>query len=134
MRSWSLAGMLIVAAARCGAQDAGGIELERDIIFGRGAGIELKLDLARPRGDGPYPAVVCLHGGGWVGGDRRQMEQTIRTLASRGYIAVTPDYRLAPRYPFPAALEDCKAAVRWLRANSLSLKVDPDHIGGVGIA
>jgi acetyl esterase/lipase len=95
----------------------------------------LKLDLCLPgQGEGPFPAVVCIHGGGWVGGDRKQMDQTIRTLAKRGYVAVSPDYRLAPRDRFPAQVEDCKAAVRWLRANARQYKIDPEHIGAIGFA
>ena len=83
------------------------IQVERDIVFGKGGETELKLDLARPdSGAGPFPAVVCLHGGGWVGGDRKEMAHTIEVLARRRYVAVTPDYRLAPRHrilPCPTA-------------------------------
>jgi acetyl esterase/lipase len=117
-----------------GAAQEAPVEVLRDLSFGTGGGRELKLDLARPRGDGPFPAVVCLHGGGWVGGDRRQLEQTIKVLAAHGYAALSPDYRLAPGDPFPAQLEDCKAAVRWLRANAGRMKVDPDRVGAVGFA
>ncbi len=65
--------------------------------------------------------MVCIHGGGWVGGDRKDMANTIQALARCGYVAVSPDYRLAPHDPFPAQVEDCKAAVRWLRANAAYL-------------
>jgi acetyl esterase/lipase len=117
------------------AQTSPPVEVERGLVFGTGGGRELKLDLARPRdGEGPFPAVVCLHGGGWVGGDRGQLEQTIRVLAARGYVAVTPDYRVAPRDRFPAPVEDCKAAVRWLRANAARYKVNPLRVGVVGFA
>jgi acetyl esterase/lipase len=115
-------------------QEAPPVEFVRDVVFGTGGNQELKLDLARPGGDGPFPAVLCLHGGGWVEGDRRELEQTLNVLAKHGYVAVSPDYRLAPNNPFPAAVEDCKAAVRWLRANATREKVDPDHIGVMGFA
>ncbi len=106
-----------------------------DLVFGKGGDTDLKLDLAMPAdGDGPFPTVVCVHGGGWVGGDRKQMGQTIHALARRGYVAVSPDYRLAPHDRFPAQVEDCKAAVRWLRANAAAYKIDADHIGAVGFA
>jgi len=108
---------------------------ESDLVFGKGGETDLKLDLAMPAdGDGPFPAVVCVHGGGWVGGDRKQMGQTIRALARRGFVAVSPDYRLAPHDRFPAPVEDCKAAVRWLRGNAAKYKIDADHIGAVGFA
>jgi acetyl esterase/lipase len=115
-------------------QEAPSVEFVRDVAFGTGGSQELKLDLARPGGDGPFPAVLCLHGGGWVEGGRRELEQTLNVLAKHGYVAVSPDYRLAPNNPFPAAVEDCKAAVRWLRANAAREKVDPDHIGVMGFA
>jgi acetyl esterase/lipase len=111
------------------------IRLESDVVFARAGTTELKLDLAMPKeGEGPFPAVVCIHGGGWVGGDRKQMRHTIETLAEHGYVGVSPDYRLAPRDRFPAQIEDCKAAVRWLRANAATYHVDPRRIGAVGFS
>jgi acetyl esterase/lipase len=53
-------------------------------------------------------------------------------LARRGFVAVSPDYRLAPAHRFPAQIEDCKAAVRWLRANADKYNLDPDHFGAWG--
>lgn len=110
------------------------VRLESE-VFARPADEALHVDLALPtQGDGPFPAVVCLHGGGWVGGSRTQMARTIETLAKRGYVAVAPDYRLAPKHPFPACVEDCKAAVRWLRANAGRYRIDPNRIGAVGLS
>ena len=92
----------------------------------------LVLDLAAPEGDGPFPAVVCIHGGGFREGDRTYFNATCEKLAQHGYVAVTIEYRLAPKYPFPAAVEDCKAAVRWLRANAEKYHIDPKRIGATG--
>src|SRR5947208_292225 len=62
-----------------------------DLVFCQPGGTPLHLDLAMPAsGGGPFPAVLCLHGGGWVAGDRKQMAQTIEVLARRGYVAVAP--------------------------------------------
>jgi acetyl esterase/lipase len=109
------------------------IRVEKGIVFGKGGDTELKLDLAMPKdGDGPLPAIVCIHGGGWSRGERGQMLGTIEALARRGYVAVSPDYRLAPQHRFPAALEDCKAAVRWLRANADSYRIRSSRIGVFG--
>jgi acetyl esterase/lipase len=114
---------------------AADVREEADVVFAKGGGADLKLGLAMPAdGDGPFPAVVCIHGGGWVGGDRKQMGQTLQALAKHGYVAVSPDYRLAPHDHFPAPVEDCKAAVRWLRANAAAYKIDPGHIGAVGFS
>lgn len=92
----------------------------------------LTLDLARPDGEGPFPAVVCIHGGGFREGDQSYYDATCEDLARHGYVAITINYRLAPQFPFPAAVEDCKAAVRWLRANADKYHIDPDRIGTVG--
>jgi len=117
-------------------QEAGAaIRTENDIVFGKGGATELKLDLAMPReGEGPFPAIVCLHGGGWVGGERQKMRGTIEALAGKGYVAISPDYRLAPRDRFPAQIEDCKAAVRWMRANAEKYHVNPRRIGAFGFS
>ncbi len=109
--------------------------VERDVVFGKGGDEELKLDIAYPKeGEGPFPAVVCIHGGGWRGGSRQQLSLTIGALAGRGYVAITPSYRLAPAAQFPAQIEDCKAAVRWLRANARKYRVNPDRVGALGFS
>ena len=93
----------------------------------------MQLNLAMPaKGDGPFPAIVCLHGGGWRAGKRQDLDKAVELFASRGFVAVTATYRLAPAAKFPAQVQDCKAAVRWLRANAKKYKVDPKHIGAVG--
>ncbi len=111
------------------------IRLENDIVFGKGGDTELKLDLAAPReGEGPFPAIVCIHFGGWIRGERQQMQATLAAFARRGFVAISPDYRLAPRSRFPAPIEDCKAAVRWLRANAERYRVAPSRIGAFGVS
>lgn len=93
----------------------------------------LRLDLARPAtGDGPFPAVLCIHGGGFRAGTREGYDGLCIRLAEKGYVAATITYRLAPKYPFPAAIDDCKAAVRWLRANAAKYHIDPNRIGVTG--
>jgi len=95
-------------------------------------GIELKLDLARPKDKtGPFPAVVCVHGGAWISGNRKALP-IILELASRGYVGITIDYRLATTAPFPACVRDVKTAVRWLRENAKAYNIDPDRIAVVG--
>jgi acetyl esterase/lipase len=108
---------------------------EADVVFTEVGGEKLLLDLARPSaGEGPFPAVICLHGGGWVSGSRKQFTQTINVLAKRGYVAIAPDYRLAPKHRWPACLEDCKASVRWLRENAERYRIAPERIGVVGLS
>ena len=93
----------------------------------------LQLNLARPKdGVGPFPAVLCIHGGGFRAGKREGYDALCKKLAARGYVAATATYRLAPKHPFPAAVHDVKAAVRWLRANAHRYQIDPDRIGVTG--
>lgn len=106
-----------------------------DLVYTRAGDAELKLDLARPDGGGgPFPAVLVIHGGGWSRGDKAQNRAALAEFARRGYVAVSPQYRFAPKDPFPAQVHDVKAAVRWLRAHKDEYKVDPDHIGAVGFS
>jgi acetyl esterase/lipase len=111
--------------------------IEKDVVYGHGDGTELHLDLARPRSRGegsdrPLPAMIFIHGGGWSNGNRQLGETAILLLANQGYFAVTITYRLAPLARFPAQLEDCKTAVRWIRANAEKYGIDPTRIGAAG--
>lgn len=106
---------------------------ETDIEYSKPDGQSLQLDLARPKtGTGPFPAVLCIHGGGFRAGNRQSYDGLCLKLAGRGYVAATITYRLAPKYPFPAAIYDTKAAVRWLRANAKKYNIDPERIGVTG--
>jgi len=123
--------VIVAAAPRSGPE----IVVERDIVYGNGAETALKLDLAMPKaGEGLLPAVVFLHGEGWRAGNRRQMNHFIEGMARLGYVSMTVDYRLVPTARFPAQVEDCKAAVRWLRANAQKYRVDTERIGVVGFS
>jgi acetyl esterase/lipase len=91
------------------------------------------MDIVRPRGGAQtHPAVLFVHGGGFRAGSRKgYLSQCIR-LAQHGYVTATADYRLAPAAPYPAAVHDVKAAVRYLRANAGKLTIDPTRIGATG--
>jgi acetyl esterase/lipase len=110
-----------------------GVVFEPGIEYANPDNQHLKLDLARPKtGDGHFPAVVCIHGGGFRAGKREGYDGLCIRLAQNGYVAVTVSYRLAPKYPFPAAIHDVKAAVRWVRAQAAKYRIDPDRIGVTG--
>jgi acetyl esterase len=82
-----------------------------------------------PAGSAPFPALVFLHGGGWVVGDLETHDQVCRSIASRGEaVVVAVHYRLAPETPFPGALEDGAAAIRWTAEHARELGVDPKRI------
>jgi len=94
---------------------------------------ELKLDLYKPKNQvGLLPAIVGIHGGGWRVGTRKNFGRYAKYLAERGYVAVSIEYRLSGEAPFPAHIYDCKAAVRWLRANAEKYGIDPTRIGATG--
>jgi acetyl esterase/lipase len=106
---------------------------EKGIEYSNPDDQHLQLNMARPKmGDGPFPAILCIHGGGFRTGHRDGYNALCVTLAQHGFVAATVSYRLAPKYPFPAAVHDTKAAVRWLRARARDYKIDPDRIGATG--
>ena len=115
---------------------------ENAITYGKGGDIELKLDLARPSvGKGPFPALVFIHGDGWISGNRDEFDFPIQKAAENGYVAVTVDYRLTndsenarSKSIFPAQLYDVKSAVRWLRTNASKYNIDASHIGVFGFS
>src|SRR5262249_19789892 len=85
----------------------------------------LQLNIARPKtSDHLLPCVLCIHGGGFRAGNRDSYNPLLLKLAGRGYVAVSTSYRLAPKYQFPAAIFDVKAAVRWLKANASVYQID----------
>ena len=89
------------------------------------------LDLYLPaRGDGPFPVIVWLHGGGWIRGSKDNCHAA--PLTAHGYAAVSMNYRFIQKAEFPAQIDDCKAAVRWVRANAKKYNFDKDHIGVMG--
>lgn len=109
------------------------IVFEQGIEYSNPDGQHLQLNLARPKeSSGKLPAVLCIHGGGFRAGKRERWDKLCQQLAERGYVAATVTYRLAPKYQFPAAVHDVKAAVRWLRANADKYGIDPERIGVVG--
>lgn len=135
---WSLAGVLLVAQGLL-AQDKIGnpVSVENDVVFGRGGEQDLKLDLAIPaEGRGPFPAIICLHGGAWKHGSYKDLSKTVHEFAAKGYVAVTVQYRLTttPKNRFPAQIEDVKCAVRWLRGQAARYKIDVNRIGVMGMS
>lgn len=108
---------------------------QNDIVYTRAGDQDLKLDLARPAtGDGPFPAIVVIHGGAWRGGDKASNRRVLDELARHGYVAISPQYRFCPQNLFPAQVHDVKAAVRWLRRHADDYKIDKDHIGATGFS
>jgi acetyl esterase/lipase len=121
-----------LATVSRGAEDTK-IKTTHDVTYTKVGDRELKLDIAEPaEGDGPFPAVVFIHGGGWAAGDKASYRPLLDVLARHGYVAISVQYRFAPDDVFPAQIHDVKAAVRWLRTHAKEHKVDVDRIGATG--
>jgi acetyl esterase/lipase len=103
--------------------------IERDIPYCFVDGVPLLMDVHFPAEGGPWPVIVFVHGGGWTGGDKAQVDGG---LTEYGYLVVTVNYRLYPEARFPAMIEDVKCAIRSLRAHAGEYNLDPDHIGLTG--
>lgn len=111
------------------------LEAHAGLVYARYDQRELQLDLYRPKdASQPLPAIVCIHGGGWFKGDRSSMTNLAQALAAKGYVTATISYRLSGEARFPAAIQDCKAAVRFLRANAAKFGIQSDAIGVTGLS
>ena len=109
------------------------VEAIADIEYGRVGERSLTLDLYRPKQiDKPVPALVFIHGGGWEKGKKNDYRFYCIRYAQRGYVVATISYRLTGEAPFPAAVNDAKCAIRWLRANAEQYGADPEKIGVLG--
>ena len=109
------------------------LDAKRDVTYARYGDRSLEMDIYRPKGAwGALPAIVCIHGGGWRQGSRINHTKPAQALAAQGFVTATISYRLSGEAPFPAQIQDCKAAVRFLRANAQKYGIDADKIGAIG--
>jgi len=110
------------------APPTGGLVTLRDVVIGKGGTQDLHADITyRQNATQPMPAVIWIHGGGWISGTYH--DGPIIPLARAGYFAASIEYRLSNVAKWPAQIQDCKLAVRWLRANAAKYNVDPNRIG-----
>ena len=134
----TLLALFLVASARAQQADAPqkgtlppGVKAERDLAYVPNGHERQKLDLYLPSeqkdGAKPLPLLVWIHGGGWEAGSKDN-PPALRFVPD-GYALASINYRLSQHAVFPAQIEDCKAAIRWLRANAKQYNIDSDHIG-----
>jgi acetyl esterase/lipase len=126
-RWWSMVTYRIPAMRR--------VEVNRNIVYRTVGPLRLGLDVyrvARTPEDRPQPILVYIHGGAWCMGTRQQSRFMLYELAEAGWTVFSISYRLAPRFPLPCAIEDCKAALAWIRAHAAEYGAQPDRIVVMG--
>lgn len=110
-------------------QDLGSLADVRDSVVPGSDGNNIPIRVYTPEGDGPFPVLVWMHGGGFLLGDVESYDPICRVLADElGCVVVSPDYRLAPEHEFPAGLRDCYEVVDWAASRTEILNGDPDRI------
>ena len=107
-----------------------GVKAHRDLAYVTGGHERQKLDLYLPEKTGkPLPVVIWIHGGGWQSGSRGNCPPLRQGFVERGYAVASIGYRLSGDAIFPAQIEDCKAAIRWLRVHAKDYGLNPDRFG-----
>ncbi len=128
----SVYGLTLVSPLPAHAQDfPEGTQIDGDLIYATAGERELPLDLYRPESQGPTPLVIWVHGGAWRSGSKRGAGPAL-ALLDRGYAVASVEYRLSGEAIFPAAIEDCKAAVSYLRLNAKKYNLDSNRFGAWG--
>lgn len=124
--------VVVVFVATSVARAKDDVKVERSIVFAEVGTSKLRADVYHPRGDGPFPGVLVIHGGAWISGDKSHMDFICRRLAAKGYVAATVNYRLAPKHRCPAQIEDCEEALRWFHRKAEDYKIDPARVATFG--
>jgi len=109
------------------------MQVQTDIEYGNAGGEKQLLDIYEPDGSGVFPAVIMVHGGSWVAGDKQGDEKIFsKPLADANFVFVSINYRLAPKYKWPACYDDALAAIKWVKANGSQYKIDTKCIAVMG--
>lgn len=122
--------LCLLLATACAARAA----VQTDIEYGTAEGVSLRLDVHVPEGPGPFPAVILVHGGGWNAGDKSggpqkgYMAPMHDALTAGGFVWFSIDYRLAPKFRYPAQVEDVETAIRWVKKHAAEYRVDARRI------
>lgn len=129
----SAAPLLAASQAQTSGVPAGEITLQRDVVFGKGGDMDLKLDIYKAAaGADKRMAIIHFHGGGFAGGNKESLSERIKPYAALGYVSIAAQYRLSGQAGYPALVHDAKAAIRWVRANAKTLGIEPQRIAVAG--
>src|SRR6266478_10258404 len=104
----------------------------RDLAYQRVGGAPLLARLYRPIGNGPFPALIEVHGGAWASGDRLNNAPLDEALAKSGIVVLAIDFRMPPQHRYPASIADVNLATRWLKAHAGEFGSRRDLVGGLG--
>jgi pectin methylesterase-like acyl-CoA thioesterase/acetyl esterase/lipase len=110
------------------------INAQEELVYKTVGGKEIKADVYIPNNgtERTYPAVLLIHGGGWLTGSKENQRIMAQHLAANGYVAVTASYRLGTEAKYPAAVLDLKDAVKWMRKNAENFQINPDQMAVLG--
>lgn len=110
------------------------IKAKENIVYKSLSGTKLKVDIYSPKdkSHNNYPAVLLIHGGGWLTGSKENQRVMAQHLALNGYVAVSVEYRLGLEAPYPAGVIDLKDAIKWLRKKAKKHQINPDKIAVLG--
>ncbi len=104
----------------------------RSVVYSRGENYELKCDIYVPNGDGPFPAILAIHGGAWRSGTKLHMLRHAFKFCEQGFVVVCINYRHAPDFSFPAQVQDGFAALRFMGEQAETYRIDLDNVFGFG--
>lgn len=103
-----------------------------DVEYRRIHGESLLARIYRPAGTGPFPAIVSIHGGAWISGDRLQNEPIDQALVSAGAVVVALDFRMPPNFRYPVSVNDINYGIRWVKSQAAELRTRADWVGALG--
>lgn len=130
--AWS-SGFVAGADQPAKAKEEAKIVVKEDVVYGKVHGAGLLADVAYPEGNGPFPAIISVHGGRWRGGFRTDASSIkVREWAGLGFFAMSIDYRLVGCTPAPACYQDMLCAIRWVHAHAKQHNVDSERVFLIG--
>jgi len=133
MRNGCVVAVLLASLAICCPGQAAKISTLLDVEYGSPGGVAVKLDAYLVKGEKPAAVLVFIHGGGWRGGDKKDIPVFLkRTLPDAGISVVSVNYRLSDRAPYPAQVDDCTRAVQFVRSKAKEWNIDAERVGVMG--